>query len=74
MFSGKTVVFTGTLSTMERKEAQEKAESLGAKVNSNVSGNTNFLVVGDKSGSKYKRALKLKTRMITEEEWIACTL
>ncbi|WP_353282480.1 NAD-dependent DNA ligase LigA [Wolbachia endosymbiont (group A) of Myopa testacea] len=70
-FNGKTVVFTGTLLTMERKEAQAKVESLGAKISSSVSNKTDFLVVGEKPGSKYKKAMELGIRILTEEEWVA---
>lgn len=70
-FSGKTVVFTGTLSVMERKEAQAKVESLGAKVSSSVSPKTDYLVVGEKPGSKYQKAMELGVKILTEEEWVA---
>ncbi|WP_353275728.1 NAD-dependent DNA ligase LigA [Wolbachia endosymbiont (group A) of Pipizella viduata] len=68
-FSGKIVVFTGELSGMERKEAQAKAESLGIKVSSSVSKNTDFLVVGEKPGSKYKKAVELGVKILTEEKF-----
>lgn len=67
--SGKIVVFTGTLLTMERKEAQAKAESLGIKVSSSVSKNTAFLVVGEKPGSKLEKAKKLGVKILTEEKF-----
>jgi len=70
--SGKTVVFTGKLLKMERDEAQAKTESLGAKVSSNVSPKTDFVVVGERPGAKYKNAIKLGIKILTEEEWGRC--
>ncbi|MDX1942155.1 MAG: NAD-dependent DNA ligase LigA [Saprospiraceae bacterium] len=70
-FAGKTILFTGTLQKMGRKEAQEKAESLGAKNISAVSGNLNILVVGEAAGSKLKKAQELGTvQILTEEEFL----
>ncbi|GFQ87298.1 DNA ligase [Trichonephila clavata] len=67
-FSGKIMVFTGTLS-MERKEVQAKVESLGAIISSSVSSKTDFLVVGEKPGSKYKKAVDLGVKILSEEEF-----
>lgn len=67
--SGKTVVITEELSGMKRKEAQALMESLGAIVNSSVSNKTDFLIVGEKPGSKYHKALKLGIKILTEEEF-----
>ncbi len=72
VFSGKTILFTGTLTQMGRKEAQELAEANGAKNISVVSGNLDILVVGDNAGSKLDKARKLGTvQILTEEEFIA---
>lgn len=65
---GKTILFTGTLQTMTRKEAQEMAAAAGAKNISAVSGNLDILVVGEKAGSKLKKAQKLGTVQILSEE------
>ena len=71
VFSGKTILFTGTLSQMGRKEAQEMAEAQGAKNISAVSGNLDILVVGENAGSKLDKAKKLGTvQIMTEEEFI----
>ncbi len=68
--SGKTILFTGTLQTMSRKVAQTRAEALGAKNISAVSSNLDYLVVGEKAGSKLKKAEKIGTvTILTEEEF-----
>ena len=72
VLSGKTILFTGTLSQMGRKEAQELAESEGAKNISAVSSNLDILVVGENAGSKLDKAKKIGTvQVLTEEEFIA---
>jgi len=68
---GKTILFTGTLQVMGRKEAQEKAEAAGAKILGAVSSNLNILVVGEDAGSKLKKAQALGTvQILTEEEFM----
>lgn len=70
-FFGKTILFTGKLLLMGRKEAQEKAVAAGAKNLSSVSSNLNILVAGEKAGSKLKKAQALGTVTIyTEEEFV----
>ncbi len=69
--AGKTILFTGTLQTMGRKEAQQRAEVLGAKNVSAVSGNLDILVVGEAAGSKLKKAQELGTvQIMTEAEFL----
>ncbi|MEM8583120.1 MAG: NAD-dependent DNA ligase LigA [Bacteroidota bacterium] len=69
---GKSILFTGTLTQMSRKEAQEKATAAGARNVSAVSGKLDILVVGEKAGSKLKKAQALGTvDIMTEEEFLA---
>ena len=65
--SGKTFVITGTLS-VPREQMKEKLESLGAHVSSSLSSKTDFLLVGDKPGSKLEKAKKLGVKIITETD------
>ena len=70
-FAGKTILFTGTFQQMGRKVAQEMAERNGAKNISAVSKNLDVLVVGEKAGSKLKKALALGTvEILTEQEFL----
>ena len=68
---GKTILFTGKLLVVGRKQAQEMATAAGAKNISAVSSNLDILVVGEKAGSKLKKATALGTVDIwTEEEFL----
>ena len=68
--AGKTMVFTGTLSSMTRPEAKARAESLGAKVAGSVSSKTDFVVTGADAGSKADKAKALGVTTLSEEEWL----
>jgi DNA ligase (NAD+) len=65
--AGKTFVLTGTLS-QPRMEIKNRLQGLGARVSGSVSGNTDFVVVGDNPGSKASRAEALKIRLLDEDE------
>ena len=69
--SGLTVVFTGSLTTMTRDEAEAQAVRLGAKTSGSVSSKTGLLVAGPGAGSKMARALSLKVRVTDENGWSA---
>ena len=67
--AGKTIVFTGTLSSMTRSEAKNIAERLGAKVTSSVSQKTDFVIEGTDGGSKARKAKELGLQCLDEQEW-----
>ena len=70
-FSGKNIVFTGKLSTLSREEAKQKAKQLGAKILSSINSKTDFLICGEKPGSKALKAKNLNIRILSEEDWIS---
>jgi len=70
ILEGLTFVFTGALKSMTRDEAKKKVIELGGRVTDSVSRNVNYVVVGEKPGSKYQKALKLGIKTINEDEFL----
>ena len=68
--TGKTIVFTGTLTQVTREQAKEQAIRLGAKVSGSVSKKTDLLVAGPGAGSKLKTAAGLGIETIDEDAWV----
>ena len=70
-FSNKKIMFTGGFKDMSRSEAKSIAENNGGKVMGSVSGNLDFLIVGDSKPTKKKidQAKKLNIKIISENEW-----
>jgi DNA ligase (NAD+) len=68
---GKTIVLTGTLSSMTRDAAKQTLSALGAKVTSSISKSTDMVIVGDHPGAKVDRALKLGIVVLSEDEFNA---
>ena len=66
----KIFVFTGTLNSMTKDAAKEKLESLGAEVKSGLTKNVDFLVAGEKAGSKLKKAQDLNIEIISEDKFL----
>ncbi|MDQ2720364.1 MAG: NAD-dependent DNA ligase LigA [Bacteroidota bacterium] len=69
--SGTTFLFTGTLPTLKRTEAEKLAEENGGKLLSSVSANLNYLVTGDAAGSKLDKAKKIASiKIISEADFL----
>ncbi len=68
--AGKTFVLTGALDSLTRMEAQRRIETLGGRVLSSVSKNTDYVVAGTDPGSKLDRAKKLKLTTLDEQAFL----
>ena len=73
-FAGKTIVATGTLKNFTRDAITEEIINLGGKVGSSVTKNTDFLIAGEKAGSKLAKAESLGVTILTEGEFIKMSM
>ncbi len=69
--TGKTFVVTGTLSRYSREEIERLIKDLGGKATGSVSKKTDYVVAGDKAGSKLEKARQLGVAVLTEQEFDA---
>lgn len=69
-FFGKTLVFTGTMTTLGRAEAKTMAQDVGAKVSGSVSKKTDYVIAGAEAGSKLEKAQQLGVTVIDEAEFL----
>ncbi|MBU4224118.1 NAD-dependent DNA ligase LigA, partial [Patescibacteria group bacterium] len=67
---GLKFVLTGTMDSMSRDEAKAKIREKGGKTVESVSEETDYVVAGDKPGSKFAKAKKLGVRILTEKEFL----
>ncbi len=69
-FAGKTIVLTGTLTQLTRSEAKELIKAQGGHAAGSVSKNTDYVVAGEKAGSKLDKAEKLNITILDEDEFL----
>ena len=68
LLTGQTFLFTGTLPTLKRSDAEKLVEDNGGRILSTVSNNLNYLVAGESAGSKLEKAKKIKSIKIIDEQ------
>ena len=68
--SGKTIVVTGTLEKLDRRQAEALIESLGGKAAGSVSKKTDYVLAGESAGSKLTKARELGVRVLNEQEFL----
>lgn len=67
--TGKKIVITGSIEGINRKDLESRLENLGASISSSVSKNTDFLIVGEKPGTKLTKAEELGIKIYNIEEF-----
>ena len=67
--AGKTIVVTGTLTQFTRDQVKQLIEDLGARASSSVSKKTDFLLAGEKAGSKLSKAKSLGVKVLSEDDF-----
>lgn len=68
-FLGKTVVITGTMKNFSRNDIKKLLERFGAKISESVSKKTDYLIFGEKAGSKFDKAVSLNVKTLSENEF-----
>ncbi len=69
-FTGKTIVLTGSLENFTRQQAAERIAAAGGKLSSSVSASTDFVLAGEKAGSKLNKANELGVKVINEKQFL----
>ena len=68
--AGKVFVITGSLNSMTRSIVKEKIDKYNARLSNSISSNTDFLILGDNPGSKFKKAKQLNIKIINEKDFL----
>lgn len=71
LLHGRVFLFTGTLATLSREEAKQLVKGQGGQVATSISGRVTDVVVGDKAGSKRKKAEEMGLGILSEEDFLA---